>query len=70
MKTYEYRGGSKIEVEFVEMPPNVVYAMGECHVGDCWTAKLFHVTASNGKTAQFDEWGDAQQFLSDNMGDI
>ena len=66
MKTYEYKDGSKIEVELVEMPPNVVYATEECHVGDCWTAKLFHATASNGRTAQFDEWVEAKQFLSDN----
>jgi hypothetical protein len=66
MKTYEYKDGSKIEVELVEIPPNVVYAMGECHVGDCWTAKLFHATTSNGRTAQFDEWVEAKQFLSDN----
>ena len=69
MKTYEYKDGSKIEVELVEMPPNVVYAMGEYHVGDCWTAKRFHATASNGKTAQFEKWGEAQQFLSANLKD-
>ncbi len=69
MKTYEYKNRSKIEVELVEMPPNVVYAMGECYVGHCWTARLFHATASNGKTAQFDEWGEAKQFLSDNTQD-
>ena len=69
MKTYEYKDGSKIEVELVEMPPNVVYAMGECHVGDCRTERVFHATASNGKTSQFDEWGEAKQFLSDNAED-
>ena len=70
MKTYKYKDGSKIEVELSEVPPNVVYAMGEYHVGDCWTERLFHATASNGKTAKFNEFGEAKQFLSNNMGDI
>jgi hypothetical protein len=66
LRRYKYKDGSKIEVEAVEMPPDFTYAMGECHVGECWDLRLFHATSSNGKTAQFDKWEEAKQFLFDN----
>ena len=57
MKIYEYKNGSKIERE---LSPDVVYALGEYHVGDC---KIYNATTSGGNTGQFDSWNEASEFL-------
>ena len=66
MKTYEYNDRSMIQVEVTHGPPDVVFAMGECHVGDYRIEKIFHATASNGESSACETWEEAKRFLSEN----
>ena len=66
MQTYKYNDGSMIEIEVTDGAPDVVFAMGECHVGDCRIDKIFHATASNGESSACETWEEAKRFLSEN----
>ena len=65
MKTYTYKQGSKIEVEHISAV-DVVFAMGECHVGEV-SANVYHATATNGESQACDTWHEAKNFLFENQ---
>ena len=70
MKTYEYNDGSMIEIEVTEGEPSVVFAMGECHIGDFRAERIFHATQSGGESKACETWEKARRFLSESVNVI
>ena len=66
MDRYTYKDGSMIEIEVTDGAPDVVFAMGEYHIGDYRIEKIYHATAANGESQACDTWEDARQFLDNN----
>jgi hypothetical protein len=66
MKEYLMRDGSKIMVEDGRVFPEVVYAMGEYHIGNGRPSKVYNATRADGNYKQFTRWDEAVMFCTQN----